>query len=354
MNPSMRNAIVTMMVAALVCACGKTADATASQAASPPSALVTVAPVKVAPISRHRSAYGTVEFAPEGTHMLSVQAEEVVAQLLVAVGQTVRKGESLMTLELGANARLELDKAKIDVAFSQKEVQRLTDLRTRQLATNSEVQAAEKNLATVEAALANLVKRRGGDGARVVRSDVGGTVQSVPVQLGQVVTPGAPLVTIGDSNHSRVRLGVEQADLPLLRIGQAVLVHPLNSPDAPIATSVSKVFAQVDAKTHLAEVVVPLPPRHGLLPGAAVRAEIVLESNPNAVVVPRSAVLYGKGKPYVFVETQGHASERTIETGIDDGQLIEVRKGLVAGESVVTVGNAELSDGMAVRTEPPR
>ncbi len=348
----MRNAIVVTGVLLLAVGCGgKTADQAGAQAAPAPSALVTVAPAQWAPISRTLTAYGTVEYSPEGAHVVSVQVEEVVTQLWVTVGQTARKGESLLTLEPSSNARLELDKAKIDVEFARREVQRLSDLRTRQLATNAEVQAAEKNLATVEAALANLTRRHGTSGPRVVRADVAGTVQAVNVQLGQVVAPGAPLVTIGDRNHSRVKLGVEQDELPKLRIGQHVAVRPLNSPDAPIASSITQIFANIDAKTHLAEAVIPLRPTHGLLPGAAVRAEIVLEENPHALVVPRSAVLYRQEKPYVFLDDHGHAVERQVETGIANGQHIEISKGLVAGESVVIVGNAELKDGMALRTE---
>ena len=350
----MRNAIALAVVVSFAAGCGKSADQTSAQAAPAPSALVTVAPAQLAPISRTLTAYGTVEYSPEGAHVVSVQVEEVVTQLLVAVGQTATKGENLLTLEPSSNARLDLDKARIDVEFARKEAQRLSDLRTRQLATNAEVQAAEKNLATVEVALRNLVNRHGGSGPRIVRADVAGTIQAVNVQLGQVVAPGAPLVTIGDRNHSRVKLGVEQDDLSKLRVGQRVAVRPLNSTEAPIASTVAKIFANIDPRTHLAEVVIPLRPTHGLVPGAAVRAEIVVDENPHALVVPHSAVLYRQGNPYVFLNDQGHASERAVETGIDNGKLIEITKGLVAGQSVVTVGNAELNDGMSVRTEAPR
>ena len=284
---------------------------------------------------------------------MSVQTEQVVAQLLVAVGQTVSKGEGLLTLEPGSSASLAFDNAKIDVEFAQKEVRRLTDLRTRQLATNAEVQAAEKNLASVSAALANITRRHGASGPHVVRADVAGSIEAVSVQLGQVVAPGAPLLTIGDRNRLLVRLGVEQDELPELRVGQRVTVRPLNSPDAPVTSHIARILARVDARTRLADAVIPLPPTHGLLPGAAVRAEIVLEENPHALVVPRSSVLYRQGKSYLFVDDHGHASERQVEVGYDDGKDVTITQGLSAGQSVVTVGNAELSNGMALRTGAP-
>lgn len=350
----MRRAIAlsAMLLLAAGCSDKPTNGNNAQQAANTPSVLVEVAPAARAPVSKILTAYGTVEFSPEGARVITVQAEQVVARLLVTVGQPVKPGQSLLTLEPSASARLALDNAKIDVEFARKEARRLADLRNRQLATNAEVQAAEKNLATVEAALANILRRGGGGGPKVVRSDVAGTVQAVNVQLGQVVTPGAPLLTIGNSDRARVKLGVEQDDLLQVRIGQRVMVRPLNSSEPPIASRIAEIFRHIDPRTRLAEVVIPLPPSHGLLPGAAVRAEITLQAKPDALVVPRSAVLYHQGTPYVFVVDRGRASERIVDTGVDTGKVIEILKGLTPGQSVVTAGNAELNDGMPVRTEP--
>lgn len=334
---------------------GKTSGTSQAQpAAKPPSVLVQEAAANFAPISKTLTAYGTVEYSPEGARVMIVQVEAVVTQLLVAVGQPVKKGESLLTLEPSSNARLELDKARIDVQFARKEVERLNDLRQRQLATNAEVQTAEKNLATVEAAFANISRSHGGGGPRAVRADVAGTVQAVSVQLGQVVAPGAPLVTIGNRDRLRVKLGVEQDDLSQIHIEQRVDVRPINSAERPISSSIAKIYRQIDPKTRLAEAVIPLPSAHGLLPGAVVRAEIIIDSDPHVLVVPRSAVLYQQGKPYVFVDDHGHAAERPVEIGEDTGKVIEILKGLVAGQSVVTVGNAELTDGMALRAGPQK
>ncbi|MGF6920546.1 efflux RND transporter periplasmic adaptor subunit [Paraburkholderia sp. 40] len=352
----MRIAIAIIGAALLCMGCsGKTADANQAQsAASPPPVRVMVTAAKLAPITRTLTAYGTVEYSPDGARRISVQAEEVVTQLLVAVGQPVSRGDSLLTLEPSANARLELDKARIEVQFAHKEVQRLDDLRQRQLATNTDVQAAEKYLATAEVALANIARRHEGGGPHVVRANVAGTVQTVTVQVGQVVAPGAPLVTIGNRDRLRVKLGLEQDDLARIHIGQRVEVVPINSAETPISSTVEKIYRQIDPTTRLADAVIPLPRAHGLLPGAMVRAEIVVEANPHALVVPRSAVLSQQGKSYVFVDDHGHARERPVETGEDNGKVIEIRKGLVAGQSVVTVGNAELTAGMALHTEPQK
>ena len=358
----MRVAIAWIAALLTIAGCGdESAGSGSAKAKSPePSALVTVTPAKLATISRTLTAYGTVEYAPEGLTVLSVPAEEVVSRLGVAVGQEVRRGEGLLTLEPSSAARLQLEQAKITVAFAGKEVDRLTDLRTRELAINSQVQAAEQTLASNKAALANLEQRHFSGTPHVVRASVSGVVQTVNVQVGQVVAPGAPLLSIGNADRTRVRLGVEQDALPQIAVGQRVAVSPLNSQNAPIASRVSKIYRNVDRRTRLTEVVIPLPPRHGLLPGAYVQAQITLAEHPQALVVPRPSVLYGQDaqgrqdKPYVYVDASGHASKREVTTGIDNGTVIEITQGLSAGQDVVSDGNAQLKDGMALRTEPPR
>jgi membrane fusion protein (multidrug efflux system) len=352
----MRTLFLLTAVTMVAVACGgKSTDSGNGQAKSdPPSALVAVTAVHEQPISSTLNAYGTVEFSPEGARVISAEGQEVVTRMQVAVGQEVGKGDALLTIAPSSEAQLQLDKLKSDVQFSRKEVDRLVGLRSRALATNADVQAARQNLASLAGQLSNLEKRQGGAGAQIVRADVVGVVQTVSVQLGQIVAQGAPLVTIGDANHTRVKLGVEQDDLTRLRPGQTVAVSALNSAHAPIAGRIFKIFRHVDATTRLASAVVPLPPGHGLLPGAMVRAQIVVEEHPHALVVPRSAVLYDQKQPYLFVDDHGQSRRRQVETGIDDGKLIEITGGVAVGDRVVVTGNAQLSDGMAVRTEPPQ
>ncbi len=352
----MRTSLVLTAVLLLVAGCGgKSADSGNGQAKpDTPSALVAVTAVHEQSISSTLNAYGTVEYSPEGARVISAEAQEVVTRMQVAVGQEVGKGDALLTIAPSSAAQLQLDKLKIDVEFARKEVDRLVGLRSRSLATNAEVQAARQNLASLAGQLSNLEKRQGGASAQIVRADVAGVIQAVNVQLGQIVAQGAPLMTIGDANQMRVKLGVEQDDLARLRSGQSVEVSPLNSDHPPIAARVSKIFRHVDPRTRLASVVVPLPPGHGLLPGAMVRAKIVVEVHPHALVVPRSAVLYDQKQPYLFVDEHGQSRRRQVDTGIEDGQSIEITKGVAAGDRVVVTGNAQLSDGMAVRTEAPQ
>lgn len=325
------------------------AGAAASQSA--PSALIDTTPVVATTVRQMVTAYGNVDYSPGGAQVLGVQSEAVVARLLVSPGQAVVRGEALLVLAPSATAKLDLDKATIDLRFARQEADRLIELRSRELATNAEVQAAQKNVASLQAVLANLTRRDAGGATRTLRAHAAGVVQAVSVQPGQLVAPGAPLLTLGDAARLRVRLGVAQDELVHLHAGQVVLVRPLDGNTAPIATRIAQIFSQIDPRTRLAEAVVALPAGHGLLNGVFVRGEIVVAEHADAMVVPHSAVLYTGDKPHVFVDLNGHAALRPVETGIEVGDRVEIVRGLAPGDAVVSTGNAQLKDGMPLRRD---
>jgi hypothetical protein len=85
-----------------------------------------------------------------------------------------------------------------------------------------------------------------------------------------------------------------------------------------------------------------------LVPGTAVSVEIVLEQH-TGWVVPRDAVLCdGKGD-YIFQVTGSKAERVAVQTGIETGKYTEIIGTIDTKSPIVTVGNYELQDGMAVR-----
>lgn len=324
---------------------------TASAANNSPSVLIQTSPVQEVRMTETLTTYGTVEFSPEYVQAMDVMTEVMVNQVFVAAGQRVRRGDALLSLRATANAQLELERARIDVTFSEKNAVRLRDLLTRQLATNAEVQAAEQNLSRDQAILAGIQKRLGGKIDRVLSADMDGVVDAVNVRQGDIAAPGTPLVRIAKEDRLRVRLGVEAEDIRKIKTGQSVQVMPVYVKGTAVTGQITQVYQLIDPKTHLIEVVVPLPTAPDILPGTMVRGDIVLQTR-NTLAIPRSAVLYERGgKAYVFVNDKGQARRRGVDIGHDDGRYVEILGGLVKNERVVSLGNYELTNGMRVRTQ---
>ena len=79
------------------------------------------------------------------------------------------------------------------------------------------------------------------------------------------------------------------------------------------------------------------------------RVAIVYERKPDALQIPRTALLDGDGPPTVFVIKDGKAAERAVKLGLSNGAWIEVTEGLKDGEKVVVVGQGAVKPGAAVR-----
>jgi membrane fusion protein, multidrug efflux system len=344
------------LIAALAIAdvLGPPAGARAQDRSTPtpvaPSALVEVSAVRLVPMRETVVGYGSVEFSPEQSQVLDLEAERLVTRVWVAAGQSVRRGDRLISVRATPAAQLELDQARIEVEFAGKAVDRLRDLRRRQLATNAEVLAAEAQLAKADATLTSVRKRLGGPADVTLPARVDGIVEAVNVREGDIVAPHTPLLRLAGGDHLRVRLGVEPEDISRVRRGQTVEVAPVHG-GRSVRARTAQVYRQVDPKTRLAEVVVPLPAGSGLLPGAMARGDIILRARPAVLAVPRAAVLTEAERSYVFVVAKGRAWRRWITVGAGAGHYTEVVRGLSPADLVVTIGNYEITDGMVVRVD---
>lgn len=86
-----------------------------------------------------------------------------------------------------------------------------------------------------------------------------------------------------------------------------------------------------------------------LIPGFDIDAEIIIETTTDSLAIPIESLLYNEeGNPYVYVMNDGVVEAREIETGIQEGVLIEVLSGLEMDEEVVRLPSEELEDGMEV------
>ena len=87
----------------------------------------------------------------------------------------------------------------------------------------------------------------------------------------------------------------------------------------------------------------------GLLPGMFADVTFHTNVNDNAVVIPTQSILTSNDTQYVFVVEDGTAVYREITTGLTGSGVTQVTSGLTMGEQLVTVGQAYLQDGDAVR-----
>jgi RND family efflux transporter MFP subunit len=314
-----------------------------------PVAQVEVAKVQRKTVTENVIAYGSVVAQPGKTHSVSIAFETRVRHVLVAPGQFVRENDPLVEIELSPAAQVQFQQAKNAAEAAQKELKQTQERFNLKLATNQDLSAAEKTARDAEAQLTAL-QRAGAGGDNRVHSDVTGVIAKVNAQDGQIVPPGNSIVEIVAENDIEVKLGVEAEDLSAAQEGAPVTIIPLNDPTAPkVEGTIRLVTRRIDPATRLVDVYVTLPAGTKLFLDGYVRGEIQ-RTEKNALAVPRSAVLPNESREFeIFTVANNHAIRHTVRIGAENPDEIQViANDLHEGDPVVTLGNYELEDGMAV------
>src|SRR6267154_4163661 len=313
---------------------------------------VQVAKVERKTIAEKVIVYGSVVAQPGKTHSVSIAFEIRVRHILVAPGQFVQQNDPLIEIELSPGAQVQFQQAKNAAEAARKELKQTQDRFNLKLATNQDLSAAEKTARDAEAQLTAL-QRAGAGGDNRIHSDISGVIAKVDAQDGQIVPAGGPLVEIVAENEIEVKLGVEAEDLSAAQEGAPILIVPVNDPTASkVDGSIRLVTRRIDPTTRLVDVYVALPQGTKTLLDGYVRGEI-LRTEKDTLVVPRSAVLPNESREFeVFTVVNNRAVKHTVKIGAENPQEMQViADDLHPGDSVVTVGNYELEDGMAVEVK---
>jgi RND family efflux transporter MFP subunit len=313
------------------------------------TARVEVAAIVRKTIAEKLTAYGSVIAQPGKTHSVTVGFETRVRHILVAPGQLVHEGDPLVEVEGSPAAQLQLQQAKNAAELATRDLKQAQERFNLKLATNQEMNTAEKAARDAQAQLAAL-QRSGAGGDNRIKSDMTAVVSKVNAQDGQIVPVGSPLVELVAEEEIEVKLGVEAEDLSALQAEQPITIFPVNNPDqAEVKATVRLITRRIDPTTRLVDVYVALPQGTKLLLDGFVRGDFE-RSAENALVVPRSAALPNEeGGFEVFTVEKDHAKKHAVKLGVQNEKEVQIiTPELKEGDQAVTVGNYELEDGMAV------
>lgn len=315
------------------------------------SALVqTVAP-KQMELHNMISGYGMVIPEPGATLNLNFPKAGKVTRLLIAPGQQVKQGTTLLEITTDPAGSLAYSQAENAVVFARGELVRFKSMYAQQLATLSQVEAASKALKDAEQALAAQQATGAGVSQDRLTSPFAGTVVSVSAAPGDRFLAGANLVQLVRTDYLRARLGIEAADSRQISAAMRVRLSSVLSPQETLEGVVSQVSGQIDPQTQLVDVTVRFR-GNAFLPGSRLKGDIATTGH-RALAVPRQAVLRDDSGAYLFQVVDGKAHRTVVQTGLEENGWIEVQGSILPKAPVVTLGNYELEDNMAVRESKP-
>ncbi len=183
-----------------------------------------------------------------------------------------------------------------------------------------------------------------------LRTPIAGTVTSIGPSVGDYVVAGQAVATVATIETLRMKLGVNSTDIGYFNIGDTVriVVESVNGFEA--VGKVAMVASSADPVTRTFQAAIEIDnSTHVFKPGMFARAEVVVESFNNILVVPQSAVLTRNNKEYLFVINDSRAFAKEVILGAKFNGSTEIKSGLNIGDTIVTLGQDYLSDNCLIK-----
>jgi len=278
------------------------------------------------------------------------KAKEAVLQLEESASFAKTDLDRVTKLAAGGSlSREALDKARMEHLAQQSRLssarQHLEMLEAGYTKTAIAVQDAVVNEA---AAKVNLAKARLAE--CIIAAPFAGTVTRVFVRPGDMTAMKSPLLELADLSSLVVRVAVPEAHAAEVRDGMPAVVRLDAVPGKTFPGKVVRAYPGLDQRMRTRTVELTLDGPAALMPGMFARVRLVIESVPDALVVPREAVIVTPaGGQVLFVVEDGKALQRKVTTGIEEAGRVQILSGLKTGEKVIISGHEKLKDGAAVR-----
>jgi membrane fusion protein, heavy metal efflux system len=173
-----------------------------------------------------------------------------------------------------------------------------------------------------------------------VISPVSGVIAVVHVRSGDRVEQGWKLFEVIDLSSVWVEAEVYEPDVPKVRGVQEAVIQVPGSDQSIASNSVVSVGATIDQASRTLPVIFEVSNEKGFFKvGASVSVDIKTGTSEKKLAIPRSALVDVDGRWVVYVQVSGESFEqRSVVKGRQQGEWIEIEKGIKPGEHVVTKG----------------
>lgn len=255
-----------------------------------------------------------------------------------ALGDRVKKGGTVIKLEDAEYVNnLRIRAKEVDLEISRQEYEKQQSLYEKGGATLRDLKNAEISLINteydIEGSKINLAKMS-------VDAPFGGVIADLPYYTsGTRVNNNTLLVKLINYEQLYLETNLPEKYYSNVDRGFKVYVTSYTSPEDTLIGEITQISPSIDpdARTFKCFVNVDNSGKK-ILPGMFVKADLVINSSENTIVIPKDIIVSRNRNRTVFVVERGVARERRITTGLESIDRVEVLSGLEEGESVVSKG----------------
>lgn len=259
-------------------------------------------------------------------------------------GDSVGKGQTLV--RIGARAALAQRKqAEAGLNLAKGELARLEKMVAKNLATSQQLEMQRAQVLQAEAGyeLADVQV-----GMAIVRSPIAGRVTNVNGEVGEMATPGMPLLEVVDLRKVVVRADVPEQDISRIEAGAETTVW-IDALGRSFEGPITDIGLVANGKTRTFPIEITIDnPESNIRPGMMASLNLLRRSFENTLVVPRDAVIDDVDKKTVFIEKDGMARSRVVELGPARGAYVVVDSGIEEGDRLIVLGHRQAVDGQKV------
>lgn len=281
---------------------------------------------------------------PDEEVNLSFESSGKITDIFFKEGTRVEKGELLAKIN-DAPLQADLRKKQAQVKLMQDRLFRAKALLEKEAVSKEAFQEAEANLAALEAEIEGVEAQIEQTELRAPFSGIIGLRQ---VSVGAYATTTTEVATLTKTAPLKVEFNVPERYAGMLPEGTELTF----TAEGDLTTRNAKVYAsdsRVDPETRTFAIRAIYPNADGkLIPGRYVNVNLVTQRFENTLAVPSEAIVSEMGIDKVFVCKNGKAQPVEIAKGLRTDAMVQVLRGLVPGDTVITSGTMQLRSGQKV------
>ena len=304
---------------------------------------------------------GVVKPHPDREAQVSSRVSGKVVGLFFKVGDAVQRGQRLAEVQSAEIQKVQVDlmQAENKLTLAKAELERIQNLVDSKIAARKELIAAQNQYQSVlneihgleqqltilgltEAAVKKMREQKT-IATFSVAAPIGGVIAERNVVLGETVEPSKVIFKILDPSVVFVEGDAFEESLRELKVGQSVRMRLASYPEEVFAGKISRLSPTIDPQKRTLRLWVEVVnPSGKLKPNLFSEMNIVLGGQGEVLAVPQEALISTEGESFVFVEEKGSFRRADVVLGARDDRFVEVKKGLLPGDRVVTDGKQQL------------
>lgn len=290
-----------------------------------------------------------------------------VKEVLIKKGQLVKKGQLLLKLDDAivrqnyAAAKQGLETIKTQLSFAKNIAERQQNLWNQNIGTEVQLISAKSNVATLEAQLKSVEENVKTVNVQLnasnVYSDVSGIADEVNIRVGETfsgVTAQGAQIKIVNNSHLKVSGNIPENYLKNVTQGVPVIVQ-VPDINKSFNSTITFVGSSIDALTRGFVVEAKLPADANLKPNQIALLKVKDYAASSAIIIPLGTLQNDEKGKFVMVAVNEKgkliAKKRPVNIGFLNGDMLEIKTGLQAGDVIITEGFQSLYEGQLITTQ---